>query len=101
MDAILDVFGWIVSAPFILLGWIIVGAIAGDLARRFMGSSDRTFFADLILGVIGAIIGGLLAGVLGIGRPDGGLSLVIVNLIISTIGAALMIGLRRTMVRTA
>lgn len=96
-EAITDVITWIVSAPFILIGWIIVGAIAGELARRFMGSSDKSFFADVGLGILGAILGGFIAGIVGIGLPSGGLPLVIANLAIATIGAAILIMIRRMM----
>ena len=90
-EAITDVVGWIVSAPFILIGWIIVGAIAGELARRFTGSSDKSFFADLGLGILGAIIGGFIAGIVGIGLPAGGVALFIANLVVATFGAAILI----------
>ncbi|QPC85267.1 GlsB/YeaQ/YmgE family stress response membrane protein [Phototrophicus methaneseepsis] len=82
---------WIVTAPFIVLGWIIIGAIAGDLARRFMGRPDRSGCLDFVLGIAGAIIGGFLASIIGVNTPDGGIALVIVNLIIATIGAAVLI----------
>ena len=96
-EAITNVISWIVSAPFILLGWIIVGAIAGELARRFTGSSDESFFADLGLGIIGAILGGFIAGIVGVGLPSGGLTLVIANLFVATFGAAVLILLKRTL----
>lgn len=94
MDFINDVF----SAPLICLGWIIVGALAGSLARSIMGSSDKSFLADLLLGIAGALIGGLLAGIVGLGPDDdaGGLGLVIVNLVIATVGAMILIGASRT-----
>ena len=67
-----ELIEWIIKAPFIFCGWIIIGAVAGDLARRFMKSKDRSFVADLILGIIGAIVGGLVAGILGLNLPDEG-----------------------------
>jgi hypothetical protein len=53
------------------------------------------------LGLAGALIGGLLAGLIGLVPDDGttGLGLVIANLAIATAGAAFLIGIRRTMVR--
>lgn len=96
-EAITDVVSWIVSAPFILLGWIIVGAIAGEFARRFTGASDKSFFADLGLGIIGAILGGFIAGIVGVGLPAGGLPLFIANLVVATIGAVILIMIRRAM----
>jgi len=96
-EAITDVISWIVSAPFILVGWIIVGAIAGELARRFTGGADKSFFADLGLGILGAIIGGFIAGIVGVGLPGGGIALVIANLVIATFGAAVLIMIKRAL----
>ncbi len=90
-DAIL----WFVSSPFICVGWIIVGAIAGAMARRFMGSTDKPFFQDLILGIAGAAIGGILLGFVDVGTPNGGITLVIFNLILATITASLLIWIGR------
>lgn len=93
----MDFIGDIISAPFICLGWIIVGAIAGSLARTIMRSGDRPFIMDLILGIAGAFVGGLLAGLVGLAPGDdaGGLGLVLANLVIATIGAILLIGIWR------
>jgi uncharacterized membrane protein YeaQ/YmgE (transglycosylase-associated protein family) len=44
-----------------LLGWIIFGAIAGWIASLFAGTNDRQgCFLNIIVGVVGAFIGGLL-----------------------------------------
>lgn len=81
--------------PIICVGWIIVGAIAGVLARQIMGSKDAPFINDVVLGLIGSIVGGFVAGLIGIARPDGGLDRVIINLVISVIGAVIIIYLGR------
>lgn len=87
----MDFIAELVKSPFICLGWIIVGAIAGALARQVTKDSDRPFIEDVILGLIGAFIGGMIASVLGFSKPDGGISLVVINLIIATVGAILLI----------
>ena len=97
MEIITDTIAWIVKFPFVVLGWIVVGAIAGELARRMMGSADHSFFADLLLGIFGAFVGGFIFGIIGLGFPGGGLMLVLVNLVVATIGAALMIALGRSL----
>jgi uncharacterized membrane protein YeaQ/YmgE (transglycosylase-associated protein family) len=91
----------LLASPFICLGWIIVGAAAGALARYFMGSPDMSFFSDLLLGIVGAFFGGLIAGLLGLapGAGRAGIELVIVNLVVATIGAMILIGLRRMVMR--
>jgi uncharacterized membrane protein YeaQ/YmgE (transglycosylase-associated protein family) len=92
-----DFIGDIAAAPFICLGWVIVGAIAGALARSIMKSNDMPFLADVILGIAGAFVGGILAGIAGLGPEEdaGGLGLVLVNLLIATFGAMVLIGARR------
>ena len=95
MDIIFAPIRWIISFPFILLSWLIVGSVAGDLARRFMKAVDRPFWEDFVLGIFGAFFGGWIASIVGIGKPDGGIPLVIINLIIATAGAALIIWIRR------
>ncbi|MBI5668798.1 MAG: GlsB/YeaQ/YmgE family stress response membrane protein [Chloroflexi bacterium] len=87
--------GDIIAAPFICIGWIIVGAIAGAVARQIMGSRDQPFISDLILGLIGAVVGGFVASLLGLYRPDGGLGLVLVNLVIAIVGAIILIAIGR------
>ena len=97
----MDFIGDILATPFICIGWIIVGAIAGSLARSLMKSDDMPFFADMLLGLGGALFGGLLAGLFGLVPEEGtsGLGLVLANLAIATAGAALLIGMRRTLTR--
>jgi uncharacterized membrane protein YeaQ/YmgE (transglycosylase-associated protein family) len=98
----MDFITGLIASPFICLGWIIVGAAAGALARYFMGSADKSFFNDMLLGILGAFFGGLVAGLLGLAPQAGraGLDLVIVNLVVATIGAMLLIGLRRLVMRS-
>ena len=93
----IDFIEWLISAPFICLGWIIVGAIAGTLARSLMKSKNRSLLSDIILGLAGAFVGGFLASLLGIGPNESvnGIEQVIISLIIATAGASLLIGLRR------
>ncbi len=48
-----------------LLSWIVFGALAGWVASMLMGTSGRQgCLMDIIVGVIGAFIGGLLVEVL-------------------------------------
>jgi uncharacterized membrane protein YeaQ/YmgE (transglycosylase-associated protein family) len=47
-----------------LLTWIVVGAIAGWLAGKVMGGSGFGLIGDIVIGVIGALVGGWLAATL-------------------------------------
>jgi uncharacterized membrane protein YeaQ/YmgE (transglycosylase-associated protein family) len=83
----------LLAAPMICVGWCIMGVIAGSVARLLTGSTDRSFISDLILGILGAIVGGLLAALVGLGpSPNAsGLEQIVVNLLISTVGACVII----------
>ncbi len=97
----MDFIGDILSAPFICLGWLIVGAIAGALARAIMKDSNAPLLSDIILGILGAFIGGIIAGILGMGPTEGdsGLSLVLINLVIATGGAIALLGIKKVVAR--
>lgn len=49
-----------------LLGWIVIGGLAGWVASKFMNTDkDQGIFANIIVGVIGAFIGGFVMNLLG------------------------------------
>ena len=49
---------------------IIIGALAGWLAEKFT-RSDMGLFANIIMGIIGAVVGNFLARLLGISSASG------------------------------
>lgn len=71
-----------------IIAWIIIGAIAGWITGKLMKGSGYGFFMDLIVGIIGAMIGGFLSFHLGLGgvREHG----LIMSIIIAVIGAVLL-----------
>jgi uncharacterized membrane protein YeaQ/YmgE (transglycosylase-associated protein family) len=76
-----------------ILSWIIVGAVAGLLARLILRPfmpepilTLRGIAGAILVGIIGAIVGGFLAGLVGIG--GGG---TIWTIIIATIGAIILL----------
>lgn len=93
------IIGGIISAPFICIGWLIVGALAGALARRFMGAKDRPLINDIILGLLGALVGGFVASLFDLYKPNGGLGLVLVNLVVATVGAMILVFIGRAVRR--
>lgn len=50
-----------------LIGWIIIGLIAGALAGIVMRGGGYGLVGDLIVGVIGALIGGFILSLFGLG----------------------------------
>lgn len=55
-----------------ILSWIILGLIAGALAKLFMpGKDGGGFFVTMGLGIAGAFVGGWLGSFIGIGSVTG------------------------------
>ncbi|MCL2892110.1 GlsB/YeaQ/YmgE family stress response membrane protein [Brenneria tiliae] len=55
-----------------ILSWVIFGLIAGILAKWLMpGRDGGGFFLTIILGIVGAVVGGYISTFFGFGRVDG------------------------------
>ena len=66
---------------------IIVGLVAGLLARAIKpGSDPMGWIMTIVLGIVGAMLGGFVAGLIGI-NADGGFT----GLIFSVIGAIILL----------
>jgi len=53
-----------------IIGWILLGLLAGVIAKRIMpGSESIGIILTTLLGIVGALLGGFLAMVLGFGDP--------------------------------
>ncbi|WP_413520789.1 GlsB/YeaQ/YmgE family stress response membrane protein [Psychrobacter glacincola] len=66
---------------------IIVGLVAGLLARAIKpGSDPMGWIMTIVLGIVGAMLGGFVAGLVGI-NADGGFT----GLIFSVIGAIILL----------
>jgi uncharacterized membrane protein YeaQ/YmgE (transglycosylase-associated protein family) len=66
------------------LAWIVLGLISGFIASKIVNKSGEGILLDTVLGIIGAIVGGLLFGVFG-GYGVSGINLH--SLIVAVIGA--------------
>ena len=51
--------------------WLIFGALAGWLAGLIMGGERRGWLGNILVGVLGAGLGGFVASLLGLGGVDG------------------------------
>ncbi|PWC12826.1 GlsB/YeaQ/YmgE family stress response membrane protein [Brenneria roseae subsp. americana] len=55
-----------------ILSWVIFGLIAGILAKWIMpGRDGGGFFLTIVLGIVGAVVGGYISTFFGFGRVDG------------------------------
>ena len=91
----MDFITGLIASPFYCIGWLIIGFIAGALARRVMGSTNANFVSDIILGLIGSFLGGLILGVLGFNNGTINVGLGIGSIITAFIGAVVLIWIGR------
>lgn len=49
-----------------IIAWTVLGLIAGFIASLLVNKHGEGWFADIILGIIGAVVGGLIAHVAGL-----------------------------------
>jgi uncharacterized membrane protein YeaQ/YmgE (transglycosylase-associated protein family) len=76
-----------------ILTWIIVGLVAGLIAKAIHpGKDPGGFIITVLIGIGGAIIGGFIASMLGFGPVDG---FNFGSLVIAILGAVLLLFLYR------
>jgi uncharacterized membrane protein YeaQ/YmgE (transglycosylase-associated protein family) len=74
-----------------ILLWVILGAVAGWIASMIM-KSGHGLIEDIILGIIGAFIGGFIMNFFG---QSGVTGINVYSLIVAVIGAVVLIALGR------
>ena len=70
--------------------WIVLGLIAGFIGSKIVNKRGEGIFLDIILGIVGAVVGGWLFSALG-GHSVSGVNLY--SLIVSVIGAVIVLWL--------
>ncbi len=69
-----------------LISFLVIGVVAGFLASQMVNKSGEGLIGDLVLGIIGAVVGGEIFSLLGIG--GGGL---IWSILVATVGAIIVL----------
>lgn len=72
-----------------ILSWILLGLVAGALAKFLMpGKDPGGFFVTILIGIVGAILGGFLGSFIGLGKIE---SFDLGGIFIATAGAFLLL----------
>ena len=73
--------------------WIVVGALAGWIASMIMKTdASMGAFANIVVGIVGAFLGGWLLGVLGVAPPAAG-QLNVPSILTAILGAVVLLGI--------
>ena len=70
------------------IAWIVLGLVAGFIGSKIVNKKGEGFFLDLILGIVGAVVGGWLFSFFG-GHGVTGLN--IYSLLVAVIGAIVVL----------
>lgn len=54
-----------------IIGWIVLGLIAGFIASKIVDNSGQGLIMDIVLGIIGGVVGGWIFGEFGYGGVTG------------------------------
>ncbi|HEY6753008.1 MAG TPA: GlsB/YeaQ/YmgE family stress response membrane protein [Rubrobacteraceae bacterium] len=76
-----------------IIAWIVVGLIAGVLAKLIMpGDDPGGFIVTILLGIVGAFVGGFVVNLLG-GAGVSGFNLW--SILVATLGAIILLAIYR------
>lgn len=70
------------------LAWIVLGLIAGFIGSKIVNRQGEGLFLDIILGIVGAVVGGWVFTLLG-GSPVSGLNLR--SIFVAVIGSVIVL----------
>jgi uncharacterized membrane protein YeaQ/YmgE (transglycosylase-associated protein family) len=83
-----------------IIAWIVLGLIAGFIASLLVNKRGEGFLGDIVLGIIGAVVGGFVARAIGFWGVNG---LNLRSILVAVVGAVIVlviyhaiIGSRRT-----
>ena len=71
-----------------IIGWIVLGLIAGFIASKIVNKSGAGFFLDIVLGIVGALVGGFIFTELGASGVTG---FNLYSMIVAIIGAVVVL----------
>lgn len=81
----------------VILEWLVLGLVAGFIASKLINKTGEGLVMDIVLGIIGAVVGGFLSTRLLHGPPVSGLN--IPSLIIAVVGAVIVLLVYHMVVR--
>jgi len=71
-----------------IIGWIVLGLIAGFIASKIVNRAGEGFIMDIILGIVGAVVGGFIFEQFGAAGVTG---FNLYSMIVAIIGAIILL----------
>ena len=77
-----------------IIAWLVVGLIAGFLGSKIVNKRGEGVLMDIVLGLVGALVGGFLFSLVGVHAGS-----MIYSIIVATIGAVLVLVIYHKLIR--
>jgi uncharacterized membrane protein YeaQ/YmgE (transglycosylase-associated protein family) len=71
-----------------IIGWLVLGLIAGFIASKIVNKTGEGVILDIVLGIIGAVVGGFLFSLIG---AEGVTGFNIYSMFVAIIGAIVVL----------
>jgi uncharacterized membrane protein YeaQ/YmgE (transglycosylase-associated protein family) len=78
------------------IAWLILGLIAGFIGSKIVNKTGEGLFLDIILGIVGAVVGGWVFSLFGAAHVNG---LNLYSLLVAVIGSVLVLVVYHAVVR--
>ena len=76
-----------------ILSWLILGLIAGWIGSKIVNRTGEGFFLDIVLGIVGALVGGFLFSLVG---AEGVSGLNLYSMVVAVIGSIVVLVIYHT-----
>ena len=80
-----------------ILSWVVLGLFAGFIGSKLVNKTGEGLVLDIVLGIVGAIVGGWLFTLFGMSSVTG---LNVYSLVVAVIGAVVFLLVYRAIRRT-
>lgn len=79
-----------------ILAWLVVGLIAGFVGSKIVNKTGEGLVMDIVLGIVGAMVGGFLFNMIGQPSPNG---INLYSIFVAIIGAVIVLLIYHAVVR--
>lgn len=79
-----------------IIAWIVLGLIAGFIASKIINKTGEGLLLDIVLGVVGAVVGGWLFNLVGMSGVTG---LNVYSLLVAVLGAVVVLVVYHLLIR--
>jgi len=78
------------------IAWIVLGLVAGFIASKIVNKSGEGLFLDIVLGVVGAVVGGFLFQTFGMAGVSG---VNLYSILVAVVGAIVVLVIYHALVK--